>query len=44
MTGSNRDEGRETLGQFVLAGGDTARLLGPAEEALYEVVTAVEMR
>ena len=38
-----RDEGRESLSQFVVAGGDPAKLLDPAEETLDEVAIFVEV-
>ena len=35
------DEGRESLGQFIVASGDTAKLLDPTEESLDEISTFV---
>ena len=39
--GGERNEGRESLSQLIVAGGDTAKLLDPAKETLNEVTTFV---
>jgi len=39
--GGESDQGRESLSEFVVAGGDTAKLLDPAEESLNEISTFV---
>jgi hypothetical protein len=41
--GAHCDEGSESFGEFVIAGGNTAELLDTAEEALDQIAALVEM-